>query len=350
MKKWIDKYPPLHERSYWKKIVKTFKYFLAFIPVAGIVCVFFLPRFLGEEKIVLVERGQSLKSVAQVLEKEKLIIDDRLFTVAGRIMGLSKHIQAGEYLISPLEPPYKILRKLARGEALLHKVVIPEGSNLFDIASALEKAGVCSGKEFLKKATDRKFLQTLGIKAASAEGFLFPDTYYFRRGTSPEEVISRMVDNFRTRITPSMKKRLKELGFSLFEIITLASIIEKETSIDKERPLVSAVFHNRLKLNMPLQADPTVIYGLKKFGQRLRKADLRSRNPYNTYIYRGLPPGPICNPGLKSIHAALYPADADYLYFVSKNDGTHDFSRTLREHNRKVYEYQIKPYLQKRRQ
>ena len=197
-------------------------------------------------------------------------------------------------------------------------------------------------KEFLLLAKDPAFIQALELDVRSLEGYLFPTTYRFAKYSKPENMIRTMVAFMSKAVTPERRARAAELGMSVHEVLTLASVIEKETGAAEERRLISAVFHNRLRRKIPLQSDPTVIYALEGFDGNLRKRDLGVDSPYNTYRVRGLPPGPIANPGLESILAALYPAKASYLYFVSRNDGTHHFSSTLAEHNRAVDKYQRK--------
>jgi UPF0755 protein len=222
-----------------------------------------------------------------------------------------------------------------------YQIIIPEGYTVRQIALRLAEKGIVEQQEeFLSLAFSVNFAGSLGIEGAGVEGYLFPDTYLFPKGVASAEVIRTMVGKFRRVYVPAFSQRAAELGMTDKQIVTLASIIEKETGVPEERPLVSAVFHNRLKRGMPLCSDPTVIYGIKAFDGNLRKLDLMRMTPYNTYLSRGLPPGPIANPGASAIQAALYPAPTNYLYFVSRNDGTHHFSATLREHNEAVWKYQ----------
>jgi len=188
---------------------------------------------------------------------------------------------------------------------------------------------------------DRKFLDSLDIDAPSLEGYLYPDTYRLPKGIEPEEIFTIMVQRMREKFDESLRRRAEELGMTENEVLTLASIIEKEAMYEREMPLISAVYHNRLKRGMKLQADPTVLYGVRDKDRRIRYIDLKRSTPYNTYVIEGLPPGPIASPSIESIRAALYPADVDFLFFVSKNDGTHYFSRTGQEHRRAVLRYQL---------
>jgi len=263
-----------------------------------------------------------------------------------RIIGIGlrraeSRLKAGEYKLSPCMNLIKVLGILEQGRVLEHPFTIPEGYTIAQIARVLAELGLADEERFLKLAYDQKFISKLGIRTISLEGYLFHDTYRISKGNKEEEIIELMVGQFNKTITQNDRKRAAELGFSMHQIVTLASIIEKETSAPGERSLISAVFHNRLKRKLPLQSDPTVIYALgKDFDGNLTKKDLMTESPYNTYLYPGLPPGPIANSGRAAIHAALYPAEVDYLYFVSKNDGTHKFSTTHKEHIRAVRKYQ----------
>ncbi|AEH44042.1 aminodeoxychorismate lyase [Thermodesulfatator indicus DSM 15286] len=291
-------------------------------------------------KIIFIEPGTPLKKIASLLEREGLIKNKWIFIFETYRLGLTNQIKAGEYELSPREPLAKILETLVQGRVVTHYVTIPEGYNIYEIARLLDKAGLCSRNDFLQVVQDKEFLKKFNIPGDTAEGFLFPDTYAFWRGISCRLIVATMIKRFWEVWNSEFAERAKELGLSVKEVVTLASIVEKEAVMPQERPIIASVFWNRLKRGMKLQSDPTVRYAVKRFYSRLRYRDLRYRDPYNTYIYPGLPPGPICNPGKASIKAVLYPAKTDYLYFVSKGDGTHYFSRTLREHERAVDIYQ----------
>jgi UPF0755 protein len=222
-----------------------------------------------------------------------------------------------------------------------YSIVVPEGFTVRQIAARLAANGLVDEKEFLRLARDRDTLAALKIPAASAEGFLFPDTYRFDRTMDTRTILKTMTDRFQVKVTGGMIEQARAQGLGAREWVTLASIIEKETGRKDEMPLVSAVFRNRLRIGMPLQSDPTVIYGIENFDGNLTRKHLERQNPYNSYLNRGLPPGPICNPGTDALAAALNPAPVDYLYFVSRNDGSHQFSATLAEHGRAVRKYQI---------
>jgi len=293
-------------------------------------------------KFVVVEKGQSFNSTLDSLEKAGVIKSPFKFRLFARIKGYDKKIHAGEYALSSVMPPALILDTMLRGKVYLHKITVPEGFNIHQVASVISEAGFGTGENFMKIATDPSFLQEKGIHAGTLEGYLFPDTYYFPKDESCENIISTMVERFQSVFTPEWEKRAGELGFSIHEIITLASIIEKETALQDERRVISSVFHNRLKKGMRLETDPTVIYGIKNFNGNITRKNLSETTPYNTYKITGLPPGPIAGPGYESIKAALYPAETDYLFFVSKNDGSHIFSADFKEHNRAVQKYQTK--------
>jgi UPF0755 protein len=231
-----------------------------------------------------------------------------------------------------------------RGDVIQYPITIPEGYDLFQVGDVLEQARVCNKKFFLEKAKEPVFVASLELDGDSLEGYLFPDTYNFPKGFGEENVIRQMVVRFKT-VYASLAKRAADLGLSRKDVVILASMIEKEAADDQERRFISAVFHNRLQRGMALQSDPTAVYGLKSGkspNERITKQDLLRKSPYNTYQINGLPKGPIANPGWKSLQAVLYPADVNYLYFVSKNDRTHYFSTTLQEHNRAVTKYQRK--------
>ncbi len=236
--------------------------------------------------------------------------------------------------------PLQVLNHLKKGIVHQYEVVIPEGYAVRQIAQVLEEKGLAEAEQFMALAADSELAESLGIPSDNLEGYLFPSTYFISRATTAEEIIRQMVRAFHTAYTSDLREREREMGLNTHEVVTMASIIEKETSSEAERDLISGVFHNRLKRNMRLQSDPTVIYGIADFDGNLKRVHLQTDTPYNTYRRRGLPPGPIANPGRASLIAALYPASVDYLYFVSRNDGTHYFSRNIDEHNRAVARFQ----------
>ncbi len=292
------------------------------------------------DKLIEIKRGLGIKQVSGLLQKQGIIKYPLLFTAWARLTGVDQRIKAGEYTLSASLSPTGILAILESGKTTLHKVTIPEGYTIKQIADILAGAGLVGKAEFIAAAHDPGLIKRWNIPNDSLEGYLFPDTYYFPKGIDAFNVATSMLEQFKHNISPQWTARAKALGFSLHQIITLASLIEKEAGVAAERPIVSAVYHNRLKSNIRLQCDPTVIYAIPNFDGNLTRKHLKLDSPYNTYRYRGLPPGPIANPGRASIEAALYPADVDYQYFVSRNDGTHQFSTTLRQHNNAVIKYQ----------
>jgi UPF0755 protein len=295
----------------------------------------------SEKVVVTVPQGQSLKSTAKMLFQKRIIKHPFKLTLIARINGHDKDLKAGEYQLSAAMTPGQILEIMVKGEVKLHKLTVPEGYNIVQISELVDQAGFGSKDAFVSAATDAATAQKMGVDAETLEGYLFPDTYYFPREVSLEKIIFTMVKRFWSIFTPEWKERAATFGFSVHQAVTLASIIEKETGAPFERPLISSVFHNRLRKKMRLESDPTVIYGIKNFNGNLTRKHLKTRTPYNTYKIRGLPAGPIANPGRASLEAALYPEKTSYIYFVSKKDSTHYFSTNLKEHNRAVRKYQL---------
>jgi UPF0755 protein len=295
-------------------------------------------------KVVVVPDGSTFQQVAMLLEREGLIKSSTFFVYFGKSQSADRKVHAGEYELSPGMTPAEILAMLLNGHVLLHPLTIPEGLTFVQVAELASQDGFTDRVEFFRLVKDREFIASLGIKAETLEGYLYPDTYKFPRGVKTREVLVTMVEQLRQVVGPDLLARMQELKMTMHEVLTLASVIEKETGSGGERPEISAVFHNRLKKHIPLQSDPTVIYGLPAFDGNLHKKDLSSPSPYNTYRVQGLPPGPIANPGIQAIRAALYPSDSRSLYFVSRNDGTHQFSATLIEHNKAVEKYQKRPF------
>jgi UPF0755 protein len=299
-----------------------------------------IPRGLDQSPVsIVVKSGTSLYNIAHQLSKGGVISSPYLF-MALSLFYKGKLI-AGEYEFSNDPTILQVLNKMARGERNIYVLRIPEGYNIYNVADAMEKSRIMKGSDFLKLSKDPLLLQALGIQGDSVEGYLTPDTYYYSREVEIEkllEKIARKTVAFFER--EDIKKRMEELHLTRTDVLTLASMIEKEAKQKEEKPLMSAVFLNRLKLGMSLDCDPTVLYGMGVFDSPIKKSDLATHTPYNTYTFKGLPRGPICNPDKSSIMAVLYPASVDYLYFVSKNDGTHAFSKDMKDHNRYVVMYQ----------
>ena len=293
--------------------------------------------------IVAVAPGVSFKNLTRQLYQSDLIESPLKFKVLARIKEADRSIIAGEYEMSAAMTPSEILQQLTEGWVRMCRITIPEGFCLAEIADRVEQLGFGKRGVFLEAAANPELTAKMEIAAPSFEGYLFPDTYLFSSDIGPDQMIGAMVGQFKSVFSEKWKKRAGELGLSVHEVVTLASIIEKETGIDAERPLVSSVFHNRLEQGMRLASDPTVIYGIDNFNGNLTRKNLTTMTPYNTYMITGLPPGPIASPGRASLKAALYPADTRYLYFVAKPDKSHYFSTTLAEHNRAVKKYQLSP-------
>jgi len=296
----------------------------------------------AEDQLFTVASGQGLKKTASLLEQKGLISDALYFTLLARIDKKDKLLKAGEYFLSTSMTPREILGQMVQGRVHLYRLTIPEGFNLVQIADAVAEAGLAPAESFLDTTRDPNTAKRLGIAAQTLEGYLFPDTYYFPRGLDSYAIIDTMVQQFRAAFAPHWEERAQALHMTLHEVVTLASIIEKETGAAEERPLISSVFHNRLKKGMRLETDPTVIYGIPDFDGNLTRKHLETYTPYNTYKIKGLPPGPIANPGAQALEAALFPAESDYLFFVSKKNGTHQFSTTIQEHNAAVRKYQLR--------
>ena len=295
-------------------------------------------------KVVIIPDGSTFQQVAELLEREHLIKNGFVFVLFGKSQSADRKVHAGEYELNPGMTPADILSKLLNGQVLLHPLTIPEGLTIAQVADVAAQQGLTDREEFIRLARDQEFIASLGIKAETLEGYLYPDTYKFPRPIKARELLAAMVEQLKQVLAPDLLARMQELKMTMHQVLTLASVIEKETGAGSERPEISAVFHNRLRKHIPLQSDPTVIYGLPTFDGNLRKKDLSSPSPYNTYRVQGLPPGPIANPGIQAIRATLYPSDSRSLYFVSRNDGTHQFSATLIEHNKAVEKYQKRPF------
>lgn len=295
----------------------------------------------GQDKIFTISPGQSLARISRNLQAQELISDHTLFTLYARYKKAATRLKAGEYQISSSSTPVQVLDRLLKGRVMLYRLTVPEGLNMDETALLVQKAGFCGPEQFLPLCQDSEFIQKLSVESHSLEGYLYPTTYYFPKEANCRQIIQKMVDTFHNIYTKEWKNRTEELGFTVNQVVTLASIIEKETGNASERPLISSVFHNRLEKKMRLQSDPTVIYGDKEFDGRIRRRHLDRITPYNTYQISGLPKGPIANPGALALEATLYPVESSYLYFVSKNDTTHKFSKNLSEHNRAVRKYQL---------
>ena len=280
--------------------------------------------------------GMSSMAIANQLAHRNLIRSRWAFLFATHLSDASHRLQVGSYRTSAAMSIPQIVDHIRTGKVITHQLVIPEGLTIVRVGELWEKGGFGTAASFNRAASDPNWQLNYKIEGNTLEGYLFPNTYQFPDGAPPKVLIQTMLDEFQQRWTAELSQEAKALGFSKHEIITLASIIEAEARVSDERPLISSVFHNRLRRGWKLQADPTALYGIGNPDRPPRAADLRVDSPYNTYLYKGLPPGPICNPGIASILATLRPASANYMYFVATGDGRHYFSETLREHQNMI--------------
>jgi len=298
--------------------------------------------------VVEVRQGETLRQFTRRLGEQGALQRPRLVTMLGILRGDSANIKAGEYVLQGRVSPSELLDYLVSGQARYAALTVPEGFNLAEIAERLEERALGRADVFLTLTHDPGFIASLHLPVEPAphslEGFLYPDTYFFYRGASEASLITAMVSEFRKRALEPLLQQAGAVGMNPYQALILASIVEKETAVPGERELIAAVFHNRLRARMRLGSDPTVIYGLQSFDGNLRRVDLLTETPYNTYKILGLPPTPIANPGQDSIRAAVAPAKVDYLFFVAKGDGTHVFSKDYRTHSRAVWKYQIRPH------
>jgi UPF0755 protein len=279
--------------------------------------------------------------VARILDETEVIRSPLGFMLLALIRGSAGSLKAGEYQVPQGANTLAVLNLLEGGHVLKHTVVFPEGAMLAELARLLENERLARAEDVLRVARDPLFLRQMDIRGDSVEGYLFPDTYQFVKGMTPEEMLARMVARMRDQLTPEILAEAEKHELTVHQLLTLASIIEREAVESSEMPLISAVFWNRLKRDMPLQADPTVQYAVGKGRQRLTRDDLQVDSPFNTYRRLGLPPGPIANPGRAAILAALRPAKVNFLYFVAVDDRRHQFSTTLADHNAAVARYRL---------
>jgi peptidoglycan lytic transglycosylase G len=292
-------------------------------------------------RIVEIPPQQGLLDIARRLDEAGVIRSPFGFALLALAQGSARSLKAGEYQVPQGANTFAVLSLLEAGKVLKHTVLLREGFTLAELAHAVEAEGLAPSDDVLRVGHDPLFLRTLEIPGSSVEGYLFPDSYQFVKGVPPEEILARMVMKMRAQLTPDILKAAEARGLSAHQLLTLASIIEREGVERSELPLISAVFWNRLKRDMPLQADPTVQYAVGKGRQALTRADLQVDHPFNTYRRVGLPPAPIANPGLPAIYAAAHPARANYLYFVALDDRHHQFSESLAAHNDAVARYRL---------
>jgi UPF0755 protein len=322
----------------------------ALMIAAGVIAAVFVVDFVlflqnpsgqAEPQTLVIEKGMPFSKTIETLHGKGVIDHPGFFKIYVMMMQAAPKVRAGEYTFPPGLTPAEVLDLLMKGDFATRRITIPEGWSLKEIAKVLAAQGLVNEQAFLAKATDASFVRSLNLPVATLEGYLYPDTYEIYKPKDEGEVLKKLVGRFQEVWDRDFASQAAARGVTREEVVTLASIVEKETADKAERPLIASVFINRLRINMPLATDPTVIYGIPNFNGNLTKADLNRPGPYNTYQNIGLPPTPIANPGADAIRAVLNPAGTDYLYFVSKNDGTHYFSRTEAEHSEAVRKYQI---------
>ena len=330
-----------------KKHSSRFRWLLVVFAIGSLWLMADVYRFISvpasrqpKEVVIEIPSGMSLGALSNLLAERGVVNSAVKFRWLVRFKGAARRIKAGEYQLSTGLRPGELVDKIVRGEVLLHQITFPEGYTTEQMAKLLDSHGLANADRFMAAASDPAFVQKLNIPASTLEGYLFPDTYQFARNLPVENILSALVKRFNQHFGPTEEEEAEQLGFTRHQVVILASVVEKETAVAEERPLIAGVFLNRLERGIRLQSDPTVIYGLKNFNGNLTRADLETDTPYNTYTRPGLPAGPICNPGAASIQAVLNPASTAYLYFVAKKDGTHHFSTTLLEHNAAVFRHQ----------
>ena len=300
--------------------------------------------YQGAEQFVDLPPGAGSRTIGDRLVESGIVSDPITFRAALWLTGQGRHLKAGEYRFERAMTPIEVLDKIARGDVYVITLTFPEGLTIAEMAKVFEAHGLGSASAFSDAASDASSIHELDPAATDLEGYLFPETYKLSRHANAVRLVRLMTARFAHVFTPDMRQAGAARGLSVRQAITLASIVEKETARGDERPIVAAVYENRLRIGMALQCDPTVIYALQRagtYGGNLHHEDLAFDSPYNTYRYPGLPPGPIASPGRAAIDAVLHPADADFLYFVSRNDGSHAFAHDLDEHNRNVQKYQV---------
>jgi UPF0755 protein len=302
-------------------------------------------------KEVQVTDGMSFKTIAATLQKEGIIRYRGYFEIIGRLQGISRKVRTGYYGLNTNMNMWDVLAAMRKGKIIEYEVVIPEGYNLYQIGWTLSGTPLISDpQQFITLVKNKDYVRSLGVEADTLEGYLFPDTYYLPKGIKLEDIPKKMVQRYKAVFDDSYRDRGKALGFTENQVLTLASIVEKEAKVDSEQKLISAVYHNRLKIGMKLQADPTAVYGTKAWITKVTREDLKRKSPYNTYLHKGLPPGPIANPGRGAILATLYPENVDYLFFVAQGDGSHFFSKDFGDHEKAINRYRSNKKKAKRKQ
>jgi len=309
--------------------------------------------YVSGERLIEIPEGISGAEIGRRLVETGVVSDYSLFRWALRVTGKGPWLQSGHYMFDRPMSATEVVRKIARGDVMLSVVTFPEGLRRDEMAVVFERSGLGTASEFMAAAADASLIADLDAEATDLEGYLFPDTYRVPIGTTARELVVEMIRRFEWVFSAELRRAAEKQGYTVRQVVTLASLVEKETARTNERRTVAGVYRNRLNIGMGLQCDPTVIYALQIVGLydgNLTRANLNFDSPYNTYRYPGLPPGPIAAPGRASLEAAVNPAKVDYLFFVSRNDGSHAFARTLREHNRNVQTYQVRYFRERRRQ
>lgn len=326
--------------NFMKKTIRSISVLCGFALIFfGVAAYFNSPPKMMAEEVFAIEKGDNLHKVAGRLVERKLIKNERFFVALARV-NRRDQIRVGNYRIYANSSSWDIIDRVFSGPPIINRVTIPEGSNIYDIASILDRSNICSQDDFLKYCRDRDVLTKLGLSVESCEGYLFPDTYNFSQQADPRDVISVMNKRMNDVLLELKVTEPKFSGKDINNILTLASLVEEESAVDIERPYIASVFYNRLKKKMRLDSDPTVRYAARNFSGPILRSELDKKHPYNTYRVYGLPPGPIASAGRKSIEGVLRPYKTEYLFFVSRNNRTHYFSKNNAEHNRAVEFYQ----------
>ncbi|MDQ3170884.1 MAG: endolytic transglycosylase MltG [Acidobacteriota bacterium] len=338
--------------------IKKILLFLVLLLVVAAGATFYLWRgvalpyrgFTGEQ-FVVIDTGSSVSGIGQALANAGVVRDLRSFQLAARLTGAERRMQAGEYRFDDAATALEVVNRIARGDVYTRPITFPEGRTAAEMAAIFAERTAGGTATFLTASRDVSRVAAFDPLARDLEGYLFPSTYLLPRKATAATLVDQMVQSFDKSFDADLRAGATAVGFTMREAVTMASLVEEEAQVAAERPMISAVYHNRLKIGMGLQCDATVIYAMQRAGTwngNITRADLAMDSPYNTYRYRGLPPGPIANPGRASLEAAVKPADVPYLYYVSRNDGSHAFATTLDEHNRNVQQYQIQYFRDRR--
>ena len=303
------------------------------------------------EQFVVIDTGSSVLRIGQTLANAGVVRDARSFQIAARLKGAERRMQAGEYRFADAATAFEVVDRIGRGDVYARPITFPEGRTVAEMAAIFAERTSGDAETFLAASRDVARVSAFDPLARDLEGYLFPSTYLLPRSATAATLVTQMVQGFEKSFGADLRAAATAAGLTIREAATMASLVEEEAQVAAERPLISAVYHNRLKIGMGLQCDATVIYAMQRAGTwngNIRRVDLAMDSPYNTYRYRGLPPGPIANPGRASLEAAVKPASVPYLYYVSRNDGSHAFATTLDEHNRNVHQYQVQYFRDRR--